>query len=94
MFLIPALILCVSCGSPDKLDPSRQFTLGPDSKLHCPVCGSPPNAIKYIRAEDPDEGDGANDHNHFMVSCGMCGHKGWATIEDTKAAVNFQNGNH
>jgi hypothetical protein len=95
LFLIPTLILCVSCnGNPDPKVTANQFHLGSDYRLHCPKCSSGPSHINFTKASDPDVGDGANNWDHQSVICGMCGFRGWATNEDVKVAVETQNGQH
>jgi len=78
-------------------NPPYHFILSQtDMYLKCPKCGSNPNAIRYhepshAASECWHNVDGSGKEEHFMVVCGFCGYKGWATIEEGKASISAHN---
>ena len=89
LLLLP-LLLCTACG-PDKLVTTSQFKLDSYSHLICPKCGCTPRSMAY-KSEQDSTSDGANDHDHMQLTCRQCDFTGWATCEDTKAAIRAQEG--
>ena len=96
LFLAPIVILSLLACDHATVKVS-QFTLGSDSRLHCPKCTSGPASLIYHKANQESmdcnsNEDGAGDLEHFQAVCKQCGFKGWTSVQDSRAAIAAQNG--